>query len=106
MTLSASIIVKLALGDDLYDIDLNLPSAAPTALAPFLFNVTSTSKAKPTDPANILLDVAIGTTNEVYVAVAPPHSLLTTAGVGELVQDLQVVVAEGTYDPVKHIFTA
>jgi len=111
MALSASIEVKLGLGEDIYSVILNLPSTTPTAAAPFLFNVTSSPK-NTTPPAagaapvagNDLLAVAIGGSGEVYVAVAPPSSLLTTAGVGDLVQQLQVVVEDGDYDTTKHIF--
>lgn len=96
--ISASINVKLALGDDLYTVDVNLPSTAPTADAPFHFNVISSPSAKP-DEKDTLLDVAIGAANQVYVAVMPPNSLLVTAGVADVVKELQVVVAEGNYDP-------
>lgn len=102
--ISASINVKLALGDDIYTVDVNLPSSAPTADAPFHFNVISTPKDKPAEQDK-LLDVAIGATNQVYVAVAPPNSLLVTAGVSDVVKELQVVVAEGNYDPTTGKFS-
>lgn len=111
MAFSASIEVKLGLGSDIYSVILALPSTAPTADAPFRFDVTSSPKstdATPpgpaTKPLDTLLAVAIGGSGEVYVAVQPPSSLLTTAGVGDLVQQLQVVVKDGDYDTVKHVF--
>lgn len=103
--LSASINVVLALGNDTYSVNVELPSETPTGDDPFHFKVISAPVATP-DKKDTLLDVAIGGNKQVYVAVAPPESLLDTAGVGDIVKTLQVVVAEGTYNPKDGKFTA
>ncbi|EYU14369.1 hypothetical protein C6H64_21195 [Photorhabdus luminescens] len=94
--LSAVISVKLKLGQDSYNVDLNIPSATPTPEAPFLFSVVSPEKGE--QPANTLLEVAIGNANHIYVAVAPPSSLLKETGVDKVVENLNVVVSEGKYN--------
>lgn len=106
MAISASILVTLVLGDDTYRVDLSLPSSNPTAASPFLFDVTSTPTATPDATPDTLLNVAIGGNDQVYVAVAPPESLLVSAGVSNVITNLQVVVAEGTFDSATQTFTA
>lgn len=106
MAISASIIVTLVLGEDTYAVNLALPASTPTAASPFLFDVTSTPTATPTAIPDTLLNVAIGGTDQVYVAVAPPESLLVSAGVSNVITNLQVVVAEGTFDTKTQTFTA
>lgn len=86
----------------LYSANMNLPTSAPTGLAPFLFLVTSAAVATP-DTKTTLLTVAVGGTDEVYIAVAPPGDLITAA-VGDIVQSLNVVVEDGKYDPASGTF--
>lgn len=105
MAISASILVTLVMGDDTYNVNLSLPSSTPTAAVPFIFDVTSTPTATPTATPDTLLNVAIGAANQVYVAVAPPESLLESAGVANVVTNLQVVVEEGTFDTTTQTFT-
>lgn len=101
MSIQANVNVKFQLGPDSYGVDLKLPSSTPTAAAPFLFNVDS---LKPDGTVlDNLLAVAVGSTAEIYVEVAPPKSLLTEVA-GDVVQQLNVVVSEGTYDPVTQTF--
>lgn len=85
-----------------YTANMNLPTTAPTGAAPFLFFVTSAPTGGGT--AATLLTVAVGGQNQVYVAVQPPTSLITAA-VGDVVQTLDVVVAEGTFNPNTNTFT-
>ncbi|KMW72803.1 hypothetical protein TI10_11585 [Photorhabdus luminescens subsp. luminescens] len=94
--LSAVISVKLKLGKDSYNVDLNIPSATPAPEAPFLFSVVSPEKDG--QPANTLLEVAIGNSEHIYIAVAPPGSLLKETGVDKVVESLNVVVSEGKYN--------
>lgn len=94
--INAVISVKLKLGQDSYNVDLNIPSSTPAPEAPFLFSVASLDKdGKPVDT---LLEVAIGNSSNIYIAVAPPGSLLKETGVDKVVENLNVVVSEGKYN--------
>ena len=89
-----------------YTADMNLPTAAPTADAPFLFEVTSAPSTNPTPATTTtLLTVAVGATDQIYVAVAPPANLIAEAAGSNLVQALDVQVSEGTFDPATGKFT-
>lgn len=88
--MKASIIVQLTLGEEVYNIDLSLPSSSPTADQPFQFGVTNVQKDK-------LLQVAIGEGKQFYVAVKPPASLLDAAS-SSTVTDLKVEVSEGNFN--------
>ncbi len=105
MAISAQVNLTFSLESESYTVNLDIPSSTPTADAPFNFNVVNNpakdSKEQPID----LLSVAVGATNQVYVAVSPPKNLLDAA-VSGLVQNLEVVVKEGTYDPTTNKFTA
>jgi hypothetical protein len=103
MALDIAINASFKVDTTLYVANMSLPTSTPTAAAPFLFFVTSAPVATPTT-VTTLLTVAVGATNEVYVAVAPPTDLITAA-VGDIVQSLNVVVEEGTYDPATKTFT-
>lgn len=101
MTIQASVHLSFTLGTDTYDVKLSLPASTPTAAAPFLFNVNTVKDGAPLDE---LLQVAVGGTGQIYVAVAPPKSLLTAVA-GDIVQQLDVVVQDGVYNTTTHTFT-
>ena len=84
-----------------YSASMSLPTSAPTATNPFLFYVTSKGT---TGTENDLLTVAVGTADQIYVAVAPPQDLIAKAA-GDIVQQLNVVVSEGNYNTSTHQFT-
>lgn len=91
-----------------YTADMSLPSSSPTAADPFVFTVTSAPFPQTTPnptPAITLLTVAVGTTSQVYVAVAPPTDLINSAAGSNIVAALDVVVSEGTYDPKTGTFS-
>lgn len=46
-----------------------------------------------------VLEVAIVNDKNVYVAVAPPESILEMAKINETVEDLKVAVSQGKYSP-------
>ncbi|UZE27135.1 hypothetical protein [Pseudomonas asplenii] len=114
--MKVSIKLRLSLKEDHYDVNLELPGTIPTAESPFLFGVDqfqlkAKNPDKPDEPDTIddktvdkLLQVAIGTGGQLYVAVKPPKSLIHAAGVDDVVKNLEVLVAEGNYDTDKHKF--
>lgn len=102
MTIQASVLLRFTLGTDTYDVKLSLPASTPTATAPFLFNVNTVDKDD--KPIDNLLQVAVGASGQIYVAVAPPKSLLTAVA-GDIVKELDVVVQDGKYDTATHTFT-
>jgi len=101
MSLQASIIAKLKLGTDTYDINLEIPSAAPTKDAPYNFAISQ--EVASGDPVK-LLNAVIGDATHFYVAVTPPESILSLTG--DIVESLSVVVNEGAYDPATGKFPA
>ncbi|WP_246797695.1 hypothetical protein [Burkholderia perseverans] len=109
MGISATVNAVFNIDSKIYTASLNIPTSTPTGAAPFLFNVTSsaapTEGGAPATPTT-LLEVAVGGSNQVYVAVSPPMDVIKDAIKSDIVQDLNVVVSEGTYDPSKHVFSA
>ena len=103
-TLSIQINASFNVNSTIYTANMALPSSAPTADAPFLFIVTSAPQATPTTTTT-LLTVAVGAASEVYVAVAPPADLIQEAVGSNIVQALDVVVSEGTYNPTTKTFS-
>lgn len=112
-----SINLRLSLGEDYYDVKLDLPGSTPTVDSPFLFGVeqfkfkakdATKPDEKTVDESSIdkLLQVAIGDKNHLYVAVKPPTSLIEAAGVHKVVQNLEVLVSEGNYDSKINRFKA
>ncbi|GFM84759.1 hypothetical protein PSCICO_01580 [Pseudomonas cichorii] len=111
-----SINLRLSLGEDHYDVKLDLPGSTPTVDSPFLFGVeqfkfkakdaTKPDEKETVDESSIdkLLQVAIGDKNHLYVAVKPPTSLIEAAGVHNVVQNLEVLVSEGEYVPNERRF--
>ena len=100
--MKASILLTLAVSDtEVYEVNLNIPTSVPTKEAPFTFNV---AQLKNELPADKVLDVALGDSSNIYVAVAPPKSLIQEVGVDKIVKNLEVVVQEGNYDPVTGTF--
>lgn len=95
MALQASIVAKLNIGGDNYDITLDIPSGTPTVEAPYAFNVTQEDKTDPTKPGVKLLDVLIGDSTHFHIAITPPQSVLALAG--GAVEDLTIQVDEN-YD--------
>jgi len=112
--MKVSINLRLSLGEEHYDVNLDLPGSNPTGESPFLFGVNQVQFKVNADPkgkdivdddkTDKLLQVAIGGKDQLYVAVKPPQSLITAAGVQNVVKNLEVLVAEGNYDTDKHKF--
>jgi hypothetical protein len=86
-----------------YTASMALPTATPTATAPFLFQVVSNPTATPAS-TTALLTVAVGAKDQIYVAVAPPTSLIAAAA-GDIVSALDVQVSEGNYNTTTKQFT-
>lgn len=109
MAISATVNAVFNIDSKIYTASISIPNSTPTAAAPFQFSVISQAPASAggtTPPAQTLLQVAVGTTNQVYVAVSPPMDVISGAIGNDTVHDLSVVVLEGTYDAAKHIFTS
>lgn len=108
MSISATVNAVFLIDTKTYTASINIPDSTPTATAPFQFSVTSQAPASggTTPPAQTLLQVAVGAASQVYVAVSPPMDVISGAIGNNTVQNLNVVVSEGTYDPIKHIFTS
>lgn len=104
MAVSIAINASFKIDTTTYTADMALPSTAPTADNPFLFMVTSATAGQ--SGTTTLLTVAVGASSQVYVAVQPPMDLISGAVGSDIVQALDVVVAEGNYDPQTHKFTA
>ncbi|MGE1153508.1 hypothetical protein [Pseudomonas sp. ICMP 460] len=107
MAISAVVNAVFNIDNKIYTASLAIPSSAPTKEVPFLFSVISQAPAAggTTPPPQTLLAVAVGGTSEVYVAVSPPMDIISGAIGSDVVQDLNVVVSEGTYDPKTHTFS-
>ncbi|MES3024457.1 MAG: hypothetical protein V4857_23050 [Pseudomonadota bacterium] len=103
MAISATVNAVFNIDNKLYKASIDIPSSTLTADAPFKFSVTSQApaladKTKPLPPLVTLMQVAVGGSGNVYVAVSPPMDVISGAIGNDTVQDLSVVVAEGTYD--------
>lgn len=101
MAISATINAAFNIDNKVYNASVNIPNAAPTGAAPFKFLVTSQAPAVGggAAPAPVaLLTVAVGGSSQVYVAVAPPMDVISTAVGSNVVQNLDVVVSEGNYN--------
>ena len=70
MSIAVLINASFNIDNTTYTTNLELPTSASTATAPFLFNVTAQPQGATT--VTTMLTVAVGTTNEIYIAVAPP----------------------------------
>ena len=109
MAIAVKINAAFNVDNNLYTANIAIPAGAPTGTAPFLFSITSTSipTTPPTTPppTTNLVTVAVGAASEVFVAVAPPVDLINSAAGSTMVQTLDVVVSEGTYDPTTQKFT-
>ncbi|CAO3425190.1 hypothetical protein [Azospirillum doebereinerae] len=106
MSIDIQLNAVFKVGNAIYNASMSVPTATPTKDLPFVFDVTSKPAADGDDKeASSVLTVAVGGSGYVYVAVAPPHDLISAAA-GEIVQSLNVVVTEGDYDKVKKTFKA
>ena len=103
MAISATINAAFNINNSVYNASLSIPSAAPTAADPFTFKVTSTPTGGTTTTS--LLTVAVGASGEVYVAVQPPMDVISSAVGSDIVQTLNVVVSEGTYNTATGTFS-
>lgn len=103
MSIGVQINAIFNIDDTTYNASMSIPTSALTATNPLLFNVT-TQPTGSTDPASTVLTVAVGATDQIYVAVAPPSDMITAA-VGDIVTALNVVVSEGTFDTTTNTFT-
>jgi hypothetical protein len=100
MSFKADIKVDLKINEVQYNINLGIPTAAPTDIDPYKFDISQKGKEEAADAE--LLNVAVGAKGHFYVAVSPPEEILSlTSGV---VEDLEVVVNDGEYDPSKGQF--
>lgn len=91
-----------------YEADVNLPTSEPSAATPFKFSVVQITKdpsGSNPDSRSKALDVAIGDKDHIYVAVMPPQDLLESTGVNKVVENLQVMIQEGSYSPEDEKFT-
>ena len=106
MAISAKVNAEFLIDKKTYEASLTLPDSAPTADKPFTFTVTSKGPEAGAVEQK-LLEVAVGATNQVYVAVAPPMDLISDAigGDAKVVQALNVEVSEGTYKDGKFVVT-
>jgi hypothetical protein len=104
MSISVQVNAIFNINDTTYNASLSIPTSALTATAPLLFNVTTQPTGSTTVAPSSILTVAVGATDEIYVAVAPPSDLITAA-VGDIVTALDVVVSEGTFDTTTNTFT-
>lgn len=100
MSLSAEVKVGLELDGTTYNISLAIPTGNITGDNPYTFNVEGESDGG--EKSSQLLEVAVGESDQLYVAVSPPESILELTN--GLVKDLEVVVNEGGYDPDTHKF--
>lgn len=108
MAISAIVNAVFNIDSKTYTASLNIPSSAPTKDAPFQFSVISQAPTPDGGKAaapQTLLEVAVGSTNQVFVAVSPPMDVISGAIGSDVVQDLNVVVSEGTYNREKHTFS-
>ena len=105
MSIDIQLNAVFKVGNAIYNASMSIPAATPTKDSPFIFDVTSKPATDGDDKEASVLTVAIGGSKLVYVAVAPPQDLITAAA-GDIVQSLNVVVAEGEYDKVKKTFKA
>ena len=109
--MQASVLLSLKVSkEEVYDINLDIPTSAPTADKPFLFEVNQTKldsqgkRIEDEGSKDTVLKVAVGGESQAYIAVAPPQSLLETAKVSDYVDNLQVVVENGKYDQKNNKF--
>lgn len=86
-----------------YTANLEIPTEAPSKEAPFVFKVTQSRKSP--DSTDDVLIVAIGDKDNFYIGVKPPKSLMELAKVENVVDQLKVVVEEGTYNVNDGIFS-
>ena len=98
MTLEANIKVGLKIDQEAYDIDVAIPAGVPTPAAPYTFSIAESG-----DDGADLLNVVVGDSTHFYVAVSPPKQVKDWTG--DVVQDLEVVVNDGGYDPETGKFT-
>lgn len=98
MTLEANIKVGLKIDKEVYDIEVAIPAGVPTPAAPYTFSIAESG-----DNGAKLLNVVVGDSSHFYVAVSPPEQVKEWTG--DVVQDLEVVVNDGGYNPETGKFT-
>lgn len=107
MPVSASIHAVFSIDQKTYTANLTIPGAAPTAALPFTFSVISqapTPSGGTAPPPDTLLQVAVGASGDVYVAVSPPMDLITSAAGSDIVKELDVIISDGHYNPATGTF--
>ncbi|PMJ71677.1 hypothetical protein [Vibrio splendidus] len=90
--MEASIKVGLKIDQDVYEIDVAIPSGKPTTEKPYTFSIKESGENKPQ-----LLNVVVADKSHYYVAVSPPEQVKEWTA--DTVQSLEVVVNEGNYTP-------
>lgn len=95
MSYQADIKVGLKINDIVYNINVGLPTSSPTDEAPYKFDIAQEGTSGKEDTQ--LLNVVVGNSGHFYVAVSPPEEILALTN--EVVNDLEVVVNDGDYDP-------
>lgn len=82
------------------NVNLSIPAGEMSAKNPVKFFAVQTDKdGKETAGGGKMLEVAVGDSSHVYVAVAPPKYLLEKAKIDKTVRALDVKVQEGKYNP-------
>ena len=95
MSFKANIRIDLTINKANYNINVGIPTAAPSDKSPYKFGIAQKTVEGKEDTQ--LLNVVVGSEGHFYVAVSPPEEILSlTDGV---VNDLEVVVNDGDYDP-------
>ncbi len=91
--------VGLKLTDENYcGIDLKFPTKNPSEDTPFEFDIIQKKKKEDADKDGTkLLSVVVAGSDKIYVAVSPPENILKLAG--DIVEELNVKVNEGDYNP-------
>jgi hypothetical protein len=107
MPITATVNAVFLIDSTTYNATLNIPDSAPSGASPFVFEVTSQATAltdAPTPAVQTLLQVAVGGSGQIYVAVAPPADLIKEAAGSGIVQQLNLVVQEGSFNPTTGTF--
>lgn len=82
------------------NVELSIPAGEMSATNPVkFFAVQTDADGKVNEGGGKMLEVAVGDSNHVYVAVAPPKYLLEKAKIDKTVRALDVKVQEGIYHP-------
>lgn len=83
-------------------VGLDIPTDNMSKENPVKFVATQTNKeGQPLQDGGTVLEVAVGDSEHIYVAVAPPKYLLEKAKIDNTIRALEVKVQEGAYQDGK-----